>query len=178
MCTVILGAALSGMASYGAATYVGMTGAALVAATAAGAASGAQAGADYEAAEFNEDVAKQNAKRLKAQARNERIAGSVEAQRKTIQTRQATSRAAVELAGRGLDIGAGGTAEDLLAQNQQVGALDSMTILSNANRRAFGLESEAQYGIDKAKMGKRKARMGMFQSVLGSAAKPVMMGAV
>ncbi|HDM8068677.1 hypothetical protein LCS78_17000 [Vibrio harveyi] len=178
MCTVIAGAALSSMAGYGAATYAGLSTAATVATVAAAAASGAQAGANYEAAEYNEEVAKQNAQSLLAQSQNEREAGSLEAQKSTIQTRQRTSQAAVEFAGRGLDIGAGGTAEDLLAQSEQMGAIDSMTILGNSYRKALGYEQEARNIVSQAKGEKRKAAWGMGTSVLSSASRPIMMGAI
>ncbi|EGQ8036340.1 hypothetical protein ACU63D_000325 [Vibrio parahaemolyticus] len=177
MCTVIAGATISALAGYGGATAAGMEGAALVGATAMGAASGAKAGADYQAAEYSQKLAEQNVDILESQAESERIAGSQEAQKKTIETRQQTSRAAVELAGRGLDISSG-TAEDLLAQNQEVGQLESMTILNNANRRAFGYESQAQNISSQAELQKRRASSGMFTSVLGSAARPTMIGRI
>ncbi|NMU25112.1 hypothetical protein HKB21_05720, partial [Vibrio parahaemolyticus] len=53
-------------------------------ATAMGAASGAKAGADYQAAEYNQKLAEQNVDILESQAESERIAGSQEAQKKTI----------------------------------------------------------------------------------------------
>ncbi|WP_259556269.1 hypothetical protein [Vibrio harveyi] len=152
MCTVIAGAALSSLAGYGAATAAELGTAATVASAVAGAASGAQAGANYQAAKFNEKVAEQNAQSLLAQSRNELTAGSQEAQKKTIETRRRTSEAAVEMAGRGLDIGAGGTVEDLLAQSESIGTIDSMTILGNSYRKAMGYEQEARNIVDQAKV--------------------------
>lgn len=175
MCTVLAAGTLASLAGYGGATAAGLSTAATAASAIAGAAAGASAGADYEAAQYNEEVAKANADTLKAQALNEREVGSSEAQKKTVQNRQQTSKAAVELAGRGLDLSSG-TAEDILANSAQVGAVDSMTILNNANQRAYGYETQADNLVSNAKQNTKRAKMGLGTSILTSAANPYFIG--
>ncbi|MHC6528867.1 hypothetical protein [Vibrio proteolyticus] len=177
MCTVALGALAASAAGYGGATAAGLGAAATAATVAASAAAGAQSGAQYEAAEYNESVAEKNADRLRGEAENERIAGSQEAQKADIETRRRTARAAVEFAGRGLDISSG-TAAGLLEQSQEVGAMDALTALNNANRRAYQLEGEAINIVSQAKQQKKSARTGLYTTVLASAAKPVMTGMI
>lgn len=145
------------------------TGAILAAQVAASAAAGASAGAKYDAATYNAEVAQQNAAALDAQANNERAAGSSEAQKNTIETRQSTSRAATQMAANGVNI-ASGTSVDLLAQNEGIGAMDSMTIIDNANRTAMGLEAEADYMVDAADYQKDSAALGVATTVLAQPA--------
>lgn len=172
MCVILGAAAAAALAGGASATAAGMTTAAIASAAIAGAASGAQAGSNYESAKYQGQVAKQNADILRKQADNERLSGSVEAQKNTIKTRQDTSRAAVEMAGRGLNISTG-SAANLLAQNEETGALDSLTILNNANRKALSYEQEAVNALNQAKINKRSAKWGIGTSILGSAASPV-----
>ncbi len=177
MCTILAGAGLAALAGYGGAAVAGLSTAATVGTVLASAASGAAAGAEYEAAEYNEKVAKANEEALKAQAVTEREIGSSDAQKRTLQTKQEVSRAAVELSSRGYDVSTG-TASDLLAQSAQMGALDSMTILNNANRRAYGYEAEGKNLVRQAKSRKKTALYGMGQSILTSSMQPMTMGAI
>lgn len=167
MCTVLAAGAIYSAAGYGAASYAGATGAALYAATAVAAAQGMQQGANIEAAEYNEDVAKNNAQTLEQQATLERQAGAQEAGQATVKTRQATSRAVAQMGASGTDI-ATGTNLDLLAQNEQMGAVDSLTIINNSNRRALGYEQEAINTVTAAKQKTGTAKRGAAMSLLST----------
>tara|TARA_R110000803_G_scaffold98863_6_gene166932 strand:- start:405 stop:959 length:555 start_codon:yes stop_codon:yes gene_type:complete len=156
-------------AGYGAATYAGVTGAALAFSTATAALSGAAAGAEMQAAEYNENLAKEKNKQYKKEAENVRISGAVESGAKTQESEKIAARNRTQLAAGGLDVGTG-TAADIGEEVRSVGALESMTILNNADRQAMGLEARGQNELLSAKQRKKKAKIGAFTTILTSAA--------
>jgi hypothetical protein len=166
---------LAGAAGYGAATYAGVTGAALAFSTASAVASGMAAGAEMQAAEYNENLAKEKNKQAKQEAKNVRTAGAVEAGETHQEAEKVAARNRAQLAAGGLDVGTG-TAADIGEEVRAVGALESMTILNNADRQAMGLEARGQNELIAAKQRKKKAKIGAFTSVLTSAASGYGMG--
>lgn len=176
MCTAVIAAAAYSAAGYGAASYAGLSTAATYAATAYAGLKGVQAAGDIQAAEYNKTVAEQNAKTLEQQANIERQTGAVEAGRKTMETRQKTARALTEFAGQGVDISTG-TSADLLEQSTEMGQLDSLTIINNANRKALGYEAQAQNLVNQADLQKRSARNRFGTSLLTTAGQIGMLGA-
>lgn len=169
MCYVLAGAALAGAMGYGTAAYAGLSTAATVAAVASAAVAGASAGSGVEAAKYNEKVAKLNANELENKANTERKVGAIEAGNKTVETRQRTSRAAAQLGAGGLSLSTG-TSADLLAQNEEMGAVDSLTILNNSSRKALGYETKASNLISQAKSATKQAYIRGGTSILGSVA--------
>lgn len=175
MCAPMLIPVLAGAAGYAGATYAGVTGAGLLFATASAAASGAAAGAEMQAAEYNENLAEAKNKVMQKEAENVRTAGAIEAGETFQETEKVAARNRAQLAASGLDVGTG-TAADIGEEVRSVGALESMTILNNADRQAMGLEARGRTGVLEAKQRKKTARMKGFTTILTSAASGYGMG--
>ena len=168
MCAPMLIPLLAAGAGYAGATYAGVTGGALLFATASAAASGAAAGSEMQAAEYNENLAKEKNKQFKQEAKNVRTAGAIEAGEKTQESEKIAARNRTQLAAGGLDVGTG-TAADIGEETRAIGALESMTILNNADRQAMGLESRGINELLSAKQRKKSAKRKGFTTVLTSA---------
>ncbi len=177
MCAPALIPILAAGAGYAGAAYAGVTGAGLWMAAAAGAASGASAGAEMQAAEYNENLAKEKNKQAKQEAKNVRTAGAIEAGETHQETEKVAARNRAQLAAGGLDVGTG-TAADIGEEVRAVGVLESMTILNNADRQAMGLEAQGINQLLSAKQRKKSATRKGFTTVLTSAASGYGVGGV
>lgn len=120
-------------------------------------------------ARMNADIAKQN-------ARWSSMAGEVEAQRSGMQTKSKIADIKEAQSGSGFDVNTGTLAETRESQ-REVGFADQATIRSNAARRAFGYETEAEQNKAQAgvydmaaKQSKTAGKMKAIGSLIGTAA--------
>lgn len=156
-------------AGAGGAAAAGASTAAIFATGAMGLASGLQASSNIQAAEYNQEIAKQQRDQLNAEAENVRIQGSQEASRAYIENQQIAARGRAEYGGRGIS-SISGTPSASLQDVAEVGALEQMTIVNNASRQAFGMETQGQNLVDQARIKASSARRSGFTTILGSAA--------
>lgn len=165
MCAPALIPVLAGAAGYGGAAAAGITGAQLAFATVAAAAAGASAGAEMQAAEKQENLAEQQQTVLNAEAENVRIEGSTQAAQALTEAEKIAARNRAKFAAGGISTQTG-TALQVGEEVAQVGALEQLTILNNANRQAYGLEAEGQNIMEQAKARKSSAKTRAFTTVL------------
>lgn len=125
-----------------------------------------QAYGQYEAGEYQEDVASENARIAKLQAKQARTLGGMEEDRyrRSLKILQGKQRAAAGASGR--DITGGGTVADLLATTAGVGEMDALTIRSNAAREAWGYNVQAANYKAQGKMAQRAGRIGAIGTLL------------
>lgn len=86
-------------------------------------------------ANYNAEVAENSAKDAVNQ-------GNAEASQRRERARQLAGTQAATMAANGVDLG-GGTATDVFADTAGMGELDALTTLNNAQRQAYGLQSQA-----------------------------------
>lgn len=169
MCAPLAIPVLAAAAGAGGAAAAGASTTAIIAAGVMGAASGASAGAEMEAAEYNVKVAEQHQDQLETEAENVRIAGSQEAGRQQIETQKQLARGRAEAGARGISSTAG-TPGQVAEDVAEVGMLEQMTILNNADRQAFGMEVQGMNEVDQAEARKKTAKTKGYTSILGAAA--------
>ena len=143
----------------------------VIASTAMAAGSVIQAYDQYQSGEYQEDVASENARIAKLQAKQARTLGGMEEDRyrRSLAILQGKQRAAAGASGR--DITGGGTVGDLLSQTSGVGELDALTIRSNAAREAWGFNSQAVNYKAQGKMAQRAGRLGAVSTLLTGGAQ-------
>lgn len=132
----------------------------------------AQAGAyDYQA-----QVAANNAKVAQQNATFAGEIGESNAERQEMRTRATVGAIKAGQGASGVDINSG-SAADVRASAGELGALDALTIRSNAARQAYGYQTTAtsataQSGLDKyaAENARKGADIGFMGSLLGGAA--------
>lgn len=171
MCAPAIIPVLATAAGYMGGTAAGLSGTALAMATASAAASGLSAGAAVQASEYNVNVAKEEKKVAEAEAEGVRQVGATEAASVTQQTRADIARNVAQFGAAGIDPGAG-TPGEIGAQLAGRGQLEAMTILSDADRAAWGLEQRASVGVEHAKQQRKAAWQKGAISILGSYASP------
>lgn len=169
MCSPAIIPVLASAAGAGAASYAGATTAGIVAAGVMGAASGASASANIQAAEYNTEVAKEQQKQLEGEAKNVRVAGSQESARALSEAEKVAARNRASFGAMGIS-GTTGTAAEVQQEVAQVGALESLTILNNANREAFGMEAQGRNLVGSAKSQEKAAWNKGYSTILTSAA--------
>lgn len=120
-------------------------------------------------ARMNADIAKQNSRWATA-------AGEVEAQRSGMKTRATVGAITQAQSDSGFDINTGSNV-DVRESQREVGWADQQTIRSNAARRAFGFETEAEQNKAQAgvydmaaKQSKTAGKMKSIGSLIGTAA--------
>lgn len=100
----------------------------------------------YEASanlsEYQSKVAEQNAQIAKENAQYELDAGGVAAENALLKTGLMIASQKAGYAGAGIDVGSG-TTKAVAASTRMMGDLDVMTIINNANRKAFGYQIDA-----------------------------------
>lgn len=104
---------------------------------------------------------KANAKALREQAREERVAKAGEIRRVREDARRQIGEQYAQLAGNGMEGAAsGGTALDLLRESQVEAALDVLELRRQGETRSRALEREA-------KLEKRRGKFALVEGILG-----------
>lgn len=114
----------------------------------------AQAASAKNQADYKERVDSNNAELAKRAAADAASRGDVNAQKKADMTAQLQGRQRAILAGNGVEVDSG-SALDLTSDTAAAGALDQLTIQSNAHREEAGylqqgMNYQAQAGLDRA----------------------------
>lgn len=122
---------------------------------------------DYEAT-----VANTNAKLAQLQSKQTLEAGDIEASRKDLQTQQAVGATRAQQGASGVDVASGSSA---LVRNsiQSVGQQDELTIRSNAQKQAWGYQTEAMQDTFKGKFAQLTASAESEQSILNGGLKAI-----
>lgn len=115
-----------------------------------------QAKAQKQAAEYEGDVAEQNAKLQERNAQDVEARGLEEQDRYRRRLAQMMGSQRVQLAGTGVDIG-GGSALDLMADTAGEGARDVFTIGQNTARSAYETRIGAMSSMQQANMSRATA---------------------
>lgn len=138
---------------------------------------GASTTADANAASYNykAQVAKNNSIIAQRNADAAIDAGGVQAQVQDLKTRNLVGTQLVTQAASGLDVGSG-TAVDLRKSAEDIGHLDTLTILNNAAKNAAGFKAqgmnfEAEAGLDTASAANARTagKYSIATSLLGGA---------
>ena len=85
-------------------------------------------------------------------------------------TQQLKSRQRAKFGASGVDISSGSAARTI-ADTAMIGELDALTIRSNAQREAFGLEVGAQNLIEQSRLTRRRGASQAIGSILGGASQ-------
>ncbi|MEQ5753808.1 hypothetical protein ABN363_01685 [Providencia rettgeri] len=129
------------------------------------ASSGMQAYSQYQSGKFNADIANQNA-RQNEQAANDSInRGNAEAEKQRSRTRQLAGSQAAAMSANGLDLSSAG-ALDMFGDTAAMGTLDSLTLVNNSQREAYGLRMQAASDRLNAKMSRKEGNFGAMTTLL------------
>ena len=192
------GAAGAGAASAGALTAGGMSASAALAAATGGyggslaALSGASAGistagllqagsllsssfgtvmqayGSYQSAEYNSQIARNNATLASYQAMDALTRGKTAEDRKRLETGLVAGKAKVRIAGSGIDVGYGSSL-DRIGDIYTVGDTDALTISANAEREAWGYQTQASDYRSQAALRKAQGRFDVGAGLLTGA---------
>lgn len=134
-----------------------------------------QGQATSAAASYRAQVADNNAKIARQNAGLDIQAGEIAATNKGLQTRATVGKEKAYAAASGVDV-AGGSTADVRAGTAQMGMLDSLTIRSDAAKKAYSDEVqatsyEAQAGLDRmeSEQAKTAGDIGAFGTLLSGA---------
>lgn len=127
--------------------------------------SGMQAYSQSQSGKFNANIANQNAKQNDRAADDSINRGNAEAEKQRSRTRQLAGTQAATLSANGLDLAAGG-ALDMLGDTAAMGELDSLTLVNNAQREAYGYRMQAANDRLSAKMSRREGNFGAATTIL------------
>lgn len=111
-------------------------GAAMLAATAV------SAYGQYQQSRYQGDLANYNADVAENSAKDAVNQGNAQAAQQRERARQLSGTQAATMAANGVDLGSG-TAADVFADTAGMGELDALTTVNNAQRQAYGLQSQA-----------------------------------
>lgn len=120
------------------------------------------------AASFQAQVAKNNAVVARQNARMEMQAGEAEATAEGLHARERQGGITAALAAGGVDVNSGSAAAARESQ-EGLGLLDTMTIRSNAAKKAYNDEAQAVNFEAQAKLDKAKGSNELFSSLIGGA---------
>lgn len=98
--------------------------------------------ANAKMSEYQARVARDNEKIAQENARNERQSGLEEARLQRLKTIQTIGAQQTAMAANGIDISSG-TALDTVADSAQMGELDALMLQYNAERNAYGYDTQA-----------------------------------
>lgn len=123
----------------------------------------AQAEAEYQA-----NIARQNARIAEQNATQERQAGLEDARKQRMKTIQAIGEQKVNIAANGAEIGSG-TAIDTIEDTATLGELDALTVQYNAEQRALNYDQQANNFNNQASLdilkGQNAAKAGQIQAI-------------
>lgn len=117
------------------------------------------------AGNFNDAVAKANARNLNAAAEDAIDRGDVAAQAKGKETAALLGRQRAVAGAGGADL-ASGSALDILTATAGIGQLDQLTLRNNASREAWGFRTEAQNALLQGRLAKQQSKFGAASTLL------------
>lgn len=129
------------------------------------ASAGMQAYGQYQSGKFNADVSNQNARQNENAANDSINRGNAEAEKQRSRSRQLAGSQAAAMSASGLDLSSAG-ALDMFGDTAAMGELDSLTLVNNAQREAYGLRMQAANDRLQAKMSRREGNFGAATTLL------------
>ncbi|MBS1164486.1 MAG: hypothetical protein H6R00_511 [Proteobacteria bacterium] len=127
----------------------------------------ASANADAKAAKYNAEVQRNNAMLADRQARNVLDAGMREEQKQKALTAQLMSRQQATQAANGVDV-TFGTPLDLMVDTAKMGAVDALTIRTNAYRNYDDARNQAVSSRNQAALYDMQAKNSRTAGILGA----------
>jgi hypothetical protein len=123
---------------------------------------------------YDATVADNNAQISEWQAQDSVVRGQYDEQTSRVQTAMVKGAQRAAMAANGIDIGAGGSASDVLTSTDYIGERDALAIRNDALRSAWGYRTQRDNYLDNARNLRRGAKQinPMFSaltSLLGSA---------
>lgn len=129
------------------------------------AASGLSAYNQYQQGRYASDVAEQNADVATAQANDAINRGNAQADQNRRDMRRYAGTQAATLAATGADISSG-TALAIFGDTAQFGTLDALTTVNNAQREAYGYQSQAANYLSQGSAARQQGKMGALSTLL------------
>lgn len=129
------------------------------------ASAGVQAYSQYQSGKFNADASNQNARQNENAANDSINRGNAEAEKQRSRSRQLAGSQAAAMSASGLDLSSAG-ALDMFGDTAAMGELDSLTLVNNAQREAYGLRMQAANDKLQAKMSRREGNFGAATTLL------------
>lgn len=129
------------------------------------ASAGMQAYGQYQSGKFNADVSNQNARQNENAANDSINRGNAEAEKQRSRSRQLAGSQAAAMSASGLDLSSAG-ALDMFGDTAAMGTLDSLTLVNNSQREAYGLRMQAASDRLNAKMSRREGNFGAATTLL------------
>lgn len=136
-----------------------------VAASAQGIGSLVEGFAGGRAADFQAQIAKNNAQIARMNAAQVTDVGNAQALNSMLRTRAVVGQTKAAQAASGIDVNSG-SAVDVQASERMLGMLDALTIRSNAARAAYGYQAEAGNFTAQAEMMRRKGKMARISGLM------------
>lgn len=127
----------------------------------------ASADANAKAAKYNAEVQRQNAMLAERQAKNVLDAGTREEQKQKAMTSQLMAKQQAAQAANGVDV-TFGTPLDLMVDTAKQGAIDALTIRTNAYRNYDDVRNQAVSSRNQAALYDMEARNSRTAGVLGA----------
>lgn len=117
------------------------------------------------AADFQAQIARNNAQVALANSQAASQAGDIAAMNSLLRTRAQIGQTKVAQAASGIDVNTG-SAADVRASQRLLGVLDAMTIRSNAARASYGYQAESMSEAARAKSLARRAGMSRIRGIM------------
>lgn len=127
----------------------------------------ASADADAKAAKYNAEVQRNNAMMAERQARNVLDAGTREEQKQKAQTQQLMAKQQAAQAANGVDV-TFGTPLDLMVDTAKQGAIDALTIRTNAYRNYDDTRNQAVASRNQAALYDMQAKNSRTAGMIGA----------
>lgn len=127
--------------------------------------SGVSAYNQYRNGKYSAAVAEQNADVAESQARDSINRGNAQADEVRRRNRQAAGTQAATMGATGSDISTGG-ALDIFGDTAQFGALDALTTVNNAQREAYGYQTQAANYEAQASSSRKSGTLGAMTTLL------------
>jgi hypothetical protein len=118
-----------------------------------------------KAADFQAQIARNNAQIARFNAAGATQAGEQAAFSSMLRTRDIVGRTKAAQAASGIDVNSG-SAVSVQASERMFGMLDALTIRSNAARAAYGYQAEAGNEIARSKMLKQRGKMARISGLM------------
>lgn len=124
-----------------------------------------QAYSQHQQGKYTAAVANQNAETATAQANDAINRGNAAADQRRTQMRQQLGTQAATMGANGADL-SGGTALDIFGDTAQFGELDALTTLNNAQREAYGYQTQSVNYLNQAAAAQMQARSAVTQTLM------------
>lgn len=135
-----------------------------------------QSGAMTAAGEATRDQYETNARLSEWKAEDALRRGHIEAGKYRTKVKQMVGSQRASLAASGVDISATGSAQDVITETYEMGAMDALTIENNAYRESWGLKFEASESRFQGKIANMTARANARNTLLTSGLRAVSKG--